>query len=296
MSDATAWILANPRAGRGGATAAAAQLATMLRRRGIPSRVISTPDAAAAGQAATDAVQSGALAVIACGGDGTVNSVHAPLVGTDTPLGILPAGSGDDIATFLGFTTSADVLAARVGGPTTSVDVGSAIADDGAARTFLGVMSCGFDSAVNERANAMPRMAGQRYRVAMVRELASFRPQAYRVVLDDREQHFEAMLIAVGNGDRYGKGMRICPGSSASDGLLDVTVLTAISRTALLRLFPKVYSGRHVDEPSVQTFRAKDIRIEAMGPIAYADGERIGALPVRAGVRPAALRILAPVT
>ncbi len=292
----SAWIIANAGAGTGMAPAVASRLAALLAKAGHRVVLRSTRDRDMGIGAAREAIASGAAAVIACGGDGTVSSVHSAVVGTDAAFGIVPSGSGDDIAAFLGFDGNLQALAASLSAPTRLVDVGVATCDDGSEATFLGVMSSGFDSAVNERANTMPRLAGQRYRVAMARELATFRPIAYRLTIDGVVVEVEAMLIAVGNGDRYGNGMRVCPASSATDGLLDVTVLRAVDRLTFVRLFPSVYSGGHVDKPSVDTYRGRSVRIEALGPSCYADGERVGLLPVTAQARPGALRILAPVS
>ena len=100
------------------------------------------------------------------------------------------------------------------------------------------------------------------------------------------------MLVSVGNGSRYGGGMRICPDARSDDGLLDVTWLGAVSKPTFLRVFPSVFRGTHVEHPAVRTFRGRSMRIAAEGQIAYADGERIGPLPVEIEVRPSALRVL----
>jgi diacylglycerol kinase (ATP) len=214
------------------------------------------------------------------------------------PLGIVAGGSGDDIAAGLGFTTGgADeiargLVAAVTGDSSRVLDVGMARTSDGVERYFLGVLSTGFDSSVNERANAMRRLAGHRYNVAIARELASFRALDYDVVIDGVREQRPGMLVSVGNGSRYGGGMRVCPAALPDDGLLDVTWLGAVSKATFLRVFPSVFRGTHVDHPAVRTYRGRSLRIAADGQVAYADGERIGPLPVEIEVRPAALRVL----
>jgi diacylglycerol kinase (ATP) len=172
------------------------------------------------------------------------------------------------------------------------LDVGVARTSDGVERFFLGVLSTGFDSSVNERANALPRLGGQRYTVAIARELASFRPLQYDVDIDGVPVRGPAMLVSVGNGPRYGGGMRVCPAAVPDDGLLDVTWLSAVSKATFLRVFPSVFKGTHVEHPSVRTYRGRSLFISAPGQIAYADGERIGPLPVQIDVRPGTLRVL----
>ena len=108
-----------------------------------------------------------------------------------------------------------------------------------------------------------------------------FKPTHFEIELDDRSLMTEAMLVAVGNGSSYGGGMRVCPDASLNDGLFDVMILKPISKIEFIRVFPKVYSGMHVHHPEVDIYRTKKIRISS-NAVAYADGERIGALPISA--------------
>lgn len=100
------------------------------------------------------------------------------------------------------------------------------------------------------------------------------------------------MLIAVGNAPWYGKGMKMCPDASITDGLLDLTIVHPVSRATLVRIFPTVYPGKHVDHPNVETRTARRISIAAPGIVAYADGERIGPLPLTAEAVPGAVKVL----
>lgn len=293
-----AWLIVNPVAGGGRAARHAGATLRLLTAAGVGCRLVQPTSAEATTSAAREAVAAGARAVIACGGDGTVHAVLQGLDGSTVALGILAGGSGDDIATNLGFDGAEPLANARqladalVAGTTRGVDLGHATAADGAQRSFVGVLSSGFDSAVNERANRMGRLGGQRYNVAMVRELASFRAVPFVLEADGRQVTGEAMLVAVGNGGTYGGGMRICPQARQDDGLLDITWLSGVSKARFLRAFPSVYSGTHVRFPFVSTYRARHVTISAPGQVAYADGERIGPLPVTVECRPSALRVL----
>lgn len=292
------WLIANPTAGAGRGRHSAALAADALGGAGILCRLVQPTSAQGTADAAGEAVRSGAATVLACGGDGTVHDVAQALVGTEAALGIVPCGSGDDIAAALGFpvgdpaAVSTYLISAIEAGSTRLVDVGHVTAGDGTTSYFLGVLSTGFDSAVNERANTMARLGGQRYNVAMVRELASFRPSHYELRLDDEVISGEAMLVAVGNGPTYGGGMRICPRATTDDGQLDVTWLSAMSKPTFLRAFPSVFTGHHVTHPAVRTFRGRNLTISASGQVAYADGERVGPLPVAIEARADALRVL----
>jgi diacylglycerol kinase (ATP) len=117
--------------------------------------------------------------------------------------------------------------------------------------------------------------------VAIALELRVFKPSYFEIELDDRSINTQAMLVAVGNGSSYGGGMRVCPDASVNDGYFDVMILNPVSKIEFIKVFPKVYSGRHVHHPEVNIYRTKKIRINS-DAVAYADGERIGTLPISA--------------
>lgn len=134
-----------------------------------------------------------------------------------------------------------------------------------------------------------------KYDLAMLTELAALEPLPYRITLDDGEvREIGATLVAVGNGSSYGGGMRICAGADLGDGLFDVTVVGECSRTTLLKVFPKVYRGTHLDHPVVSVYRAVKVELVAEGVTAYADGEPLGPLPLTAECVPAAVRVAIP--
>ncbi len=297
------WLVVNPRAGGGRARKRAELARDAFAHAGLECTVRVPGSPAGTRAAVQEAAQRGVPVIVACGGDGTVHEVIQALVDDGPALGIMPGGSGDDLASALGFRRGRpeqDALslaraARRVAadpGSARRVDLGLVTAADGSPQAFLGVVSTGFDSAVNERANRMRRWGGARYLAAMSRELVSFRPAPYAMDVDGTAVNGRAMLVAVGNGGRYGGGMRVCPGAVPDDGALDVTWLSAVSRPRFVRSFPSVYQGTHVRQPYVRTFRGGRIRIEAPGQVAYADGEPVGPLPVTIEVRAGALRIL----
>ena len=124
------------------------------------------------------------------------------------------------------------------------------------AHYFLGVLSCGFDSDVNERANAMPVKVGRaRYLLGLAREL----PSCVRVGTPSiamARSSMAAMIVAVGNGPAYGSGMLICPEADMADGQFDITVVTNAPKHTFVSVLPRVYSGRHVEHPSVIAWRS----------------------------------------
>ena len=173
------------------------------------------------------------------------------------------------------------------------IDAGR-ITAGGSSRLFAGVVSAGFDAAVNERANGWRWPRGKiRYQLAMLRELASFRAIDYTVTADGEQWQQGAMLISVANGQSIGGGMRIVPGAALDDGYLDLFIVNRLSRTRLLAVFPKVFAGKHVGHPAVRLRRVRTVELSAGNIVAYADGERIGALPMTIEVVPRAVCVLA---
>ncbi|MET9067505.1 diacylglycerol kinase [Streptosporangium sandarakinum] len=285
-------LLVNPAARGGRSRGLLAPVLDRLRSGGAEVSVILGESADDALERACTAVAEAPGALVAFGGDGLVHLAVQAVAGTDVPLGVIPAGTGNDIATALGLPARDPLAAADtvLRGRVRVVDAARAGADE----WFAGVVACGFDSRVNERANRLtwpPGMA--KYVVALAQELRSFRPVPFRLDLDGEVIEREAMLVAVGNTDSYGAGMRVCPAAVPDDGLLDVTILGAVPRGEFLRTFPRVYRGTHVSHPAVTVHRARRVTLDAPGIVAYADGERLGPIPLTCEIVPGALNVLA---
>jgi len=155
-------------------------------------------------------------------------------------------------------------------------------------------LSTGFDSIVNEKANAMSWPKGpMKYNAAIAIELPRFKPHHYEITLDDRTISTQAMLIAVSNGRSYGGGMLVCPRAEITDGYFDVMVLHPVSKLEFIKVFPRVFKGTHITHPAVEIVRSKSVQISS-DAVAYADGERIGQLPVSAQCMPGALMTWLP--
>ncbi|MEU3489370.1 diacylglycerol kinase [Streptomyces massasporeus] len=290
-------LFVNPTAGRGRGARAAQPAASALRAAGFSVRTVLGEDAADALVRARAAVEAGTGALIAVGGDGMAALALRAVAGTRTPLGLVAVGTGNDFARALGLPVRQPAAAGRMiadalkCGRIRDIDLGQ-VGD----RWFGTVLASGFDSRVNDRGNRMRWPTGRlKYDLAMIGELAGFRPVPYRIRLDDdKVLEVEATLVAVGNGSSYGGGMRICPGADLTDGLFDVTVVGDCSRTTLLRVFPRVYRGTHVDHPSVTVLRAARVEISAEGVTGYADGEPLGPLPLSARCVRGGVRVVGP--
>ena len=217
--------------------------------------------------------------VIAVGGDGLLHIVLQIVVPAQIPFTVIPAGTGNDFVRTLGWDlVEVDVQLNRVTTtPPTPIDLGLV---DG--EWFGAILSTGFDSIVNEKANTMQWPKGpMKYNAAIAIELPRFVPRHYEITLDDRTISTEAMSIAVANGRSYGAGMLVCPNANIGDGLFDVMVLHPVSKLEFIKVFPRVFAGTHVSHPAVEIVRSKNVTIES-NAIAYADGERIGQLPISA--------------
>ncbi|MBD0674345.1 diacylglycerol kinase [Streptomyces sp. CBMA156] len=291
-------VLTNPAAGIGHAEPAARRATARLRALGVqvePQAGRSPEDAV---RLAREAAADGMDAVAVVGGDGMVNLALQALAGTPVPLGVIPAGTGNDHAREYGLPLgspedAADVVAA---GRTRSVDLGRITGPDGAVRWYGSVLATGFDSLVSDRANRLRWPRGRmRYNLAIVAEFANLRPLPFRITLADGTViERDLTLAAVGNTRSYGGGMLMCPAALPDDGLLDLTLVDAMPRLRIARFFPTLFKGTHVGYPEVTTLRTESLRIESPGITAYADGEFISSLPVEVAVEKDALRVLVP--
>jgi diacylglycerol kinase (ATP) len=283
-------LLVNPTSGKGRGGAVRAAVEERLRAGGARVRTVVGDDAAHARDLAHAAVTEGVDAVVALGGDGMVHLALQAVAGTATPLGIVPAGTGNDLAASLSIPDD----------PVRAVDVvlaGSRRAID-AVRVGEGWFGCvlgaGFDSVVNERANRLRRPKGNaRYNVAIALELPRFRPLPFALTLDGEQWSTDAMLVAVGNAPSYGGGYRITPDALLDDGLLDVCVLGPVSKLDFERTLPKARTGEHVRHPAVTVRRARVVTLSSPGVVAYADGERMGPLPLTCECVPGAVTVFA---
>ncbi|OBG41479.1 diacylglycerol kinase [Mycobacterium sp. E3198] len=290
--------LTNPASGHGAAIRAAQVAIARLHERGVQVTEIIGDDARDARHLVAAELDRGTDAVMVTGGDGVVSNALQVLAGTDVPLGIVPAGTGNDHAREFHIPTKDPAAAADVvaDGRTETIDLGRIRWGDNE-KWFGTVAATGFDSLVTDRANRMSWPHGRlRYYIAMLAELSQLRLLPFRLVLDgSQEIDADITLAAFGNTRSYGGGLLICPHADPTDGLLDITMAHSASRTRLVRLFPTVMKGTHVNLDEVTTARAKTIHVECPGINVYADGDFACPLPAEISAVPAALKILRPV-
>lgn len=286
-------LLINPAAGRGSAGEIGALAADRLTAAGVEVTTLCGTTPAESLRLARSAVSNGADALVAVGGDGIAHLALQAVAGTPTPLGVVPSGTGNDLACMVGLPATPGPAIEALVTALAAEQVRTIDAARSGGTWWTTVLCAGFDSAVNERANRMRWPRGpRRYDLAILAELARLRPRRFEIILDDERLDLDVTLVAVGNGPQYGGGKLICPGALLDDGLLDVTIVGALSRTEVVRLAPRLRDGSHVDLPQATVRRTRRVELRAEGVTAYADGEPIAALPVVAECVPGAVRVL----
>jgi diacylglycerol kinase (ATP) len=296
-------FLVNPTSGGGAAPAAVIPVARLLREAGASVDVTYSPGPLAMGELVREAVARGDV-VVSVGGDGMLSSLAGLVSAAGGTLGVVPAGRGNDFARMLGLATDpASVAALLLDGEVRSVDLVSLTLPGAPARLVAGSVYSGVDARAGEivdRSSRLPRKA--QYPYAALRALATYTPARYLVSVDGIERGYAAANVVVANSAFYGSGMKIAPAASVSDGVLDIVVIEAASKLALMRSLPKVYDGAHVDLPEVTVLTGKrvELRADANRPVAVGgDGEPLGQLPALADdpavveVRPGVLAVIA---
>ena len=293
-------MLVNPTAGKGRGARVGLQTIARLRRRGAAVRVLAGRSGADAADLAVAAARAGPDALVVVGGDGMVHLTAQALAGSSVPLGLVPAGGGNDVARMLGIPrkdtdAAADlVLDALEHGRVRAIDLARVTAGSQDRRVAT-VVATGCDTKVNERANSRRWPRGQaRYTLSMLAEFPGFGPLPYVLHLDGQRTELEAMMVAIGNGPSYGGGLRMCVGAEPDDGLLDVVIMGPMSKPDIARTYPRLFRGTHTNHRVYQCHRVRTVRVESPGIVAYGDGERLGPLPIDVTVEPGALRTLAP--
>ncbi|MFI7581752.1 diacylglycerol kinase family protein [Kocuria kalidii] len=306
-------LAVNPCAGHGRALADAHRAAELLRTGGDEAVVLSAGDLGALVELVRDRLRAHALttrALVVVGGDGMVQAGLGVLVelaaqGVDLPLGVVPCGTGNDLARHFAVPLRDPVAAAgrilrRLDDPVPRrLDVGRVRFPDGRTSYFGTALCAGFDAVVNERANRWLRLSGStKYLLAVLVEIVRLRTVHYRLDVEDaggrrRTERREGVLLNVANTSSIGGGLPIVPGARADDGLLELFTVAPLGRARFLVLFPRLFSGRHVELQCVRTERVRSVVVDAPDVTAYADGERLGPLPARVDVLPAAVRVLA---
>jgi diacylglycerol kinase (ATP) len=285
-------LIVNPVSGKGRGAAVAERVSRTLRDYGLANEVLYSCSPADPVELARAAVRDRCPLVVGVGGDGLVSQVAGELVGSDTVLGIIPTGVGNDFARGLGIPLDiGQACAVLAQGQARRVDVGQA--ND---RYFFSVAVMGFAAEVNRRANRFQRLRiSALYTVLTVATVFAYKPLPFTVTYDGHERRCYSWGIAIANTWSCARGMALVPAARPDDGLLDACIVNGIGKVELLYTFPRVFRGTHIYHTGIETLRGREIAVSADGPCEiYADGERIGPLPVVLRAVPQALSVMVP--
>ncbi len=282
----------NPVAGKRKSVELIPRIKEAAQKRGQETCLYITEGPGDAEKKAVAALIDGCRVVVAVGGDGTVNEVVNGIAESGAVMGVIPAGSGNDFARTLGIPLDfEEALECVLQGETRSMDVGLING-----RRFVNVASVGFDAqVVLETYKIKKRIRGPlAYPLGVLKTLAGYRPFAMEIETDERTIRKQVLLAAVANGVYYGGGMKIAPEAVADDGLFDVLVVEDMPRLKILRLFPMIYSGRHLSRSEVEYFRTGKIKISCEEGHINSDGEIIGSCPVEMVMHAGGITVIVP--
>lgn len=289
--DGPVCLIVNPHAGGGRAMRLLPGVEAALRGMGRAFRVEPTVSMEHARELARGARDAGEI-VAAMGGDGITGAIAGELRDGSGLLAVLPGGRGNDFARKLGIpfdpVEACELLE-------TGVERRVDLADAGGT-AFLGILSAGLDSEVNERANTTRLRLGTRvYAYATLRALATWKHAGWTVEIDGEQRGYSGYSVAVSNSGVFGGGMYLVPDASLDDGLLDVVLIADQGKLSYARGLTRVFKGTHLQSPAITLLRGREITFRADRPFtAYADGDPVAALPLTVSVLPGALRVVAP--
>jgi len=287
-------LVVNPASGQGRARRGADRVAGWLDEFGLHVEVVTTrspEDATALGQRA--AAGGGWERVVVCGGDGTVSSLAAGLVGSAVPMAVIPAGTANCLARELEIPRSLrEACRVAATGGLRRIDVGLANG-----RPFALMAGVGFDGEVVRRIGPQVKdlLGAFGYVVTGLRVLAEFRPARMTLATQEGQAELSAWLVVVSNAATYAHYWHLTPEASFEDGWLDVCVFAESDLPGSLGQLAGALSGHHLEHPQVRHLRTREIRIEADPTVSVQlDGDPAGATPVAITIRPRALSVIVP--
>jgi len=284
-------LLVNPASAHGRTLKLLPAVEQELDQRRIAFRVERTRGLEDGVERALRAVEANEVPVV-ISGDGLVGAIGGAMAGSETPLGIIPGGRGNDLARVLGIPDDpVGAVAVLAAGESRRIDVGEANG-----KRFLGIVSVGFDSEANRLANETTFMRGNLvYAYAALRTLLGWKPARFTLRAGAERRRVSGYSVSVANSRAFGAGMFIAPDARLDDGEFDIVTVGEVGKLRFVGNLPKVFKGTHVQEDEVRVFRASQLELTASRPFpVYADGEHLTDLPASLRVLPHALSVLAP--
>jgi YegS/Rv2252/BmrU family lipid kinase len=237
-------------------------------------------------------LKNGFTNFIGVGGDGTIHYMANILAGTDKNLGVIPTGSGNDIAVNLGLPSDVKSCCRIIKkGATKRLDLG--LIND--KYYYLCIAGSGFDSQVNDLANntRLPLKGPAKYSYSVYKTLITFKSKKFFMDYNNSQREVFGMMITASNMPSYGGGMRITPDADPEDGLFDICIIKRMSKLHFIKVFPKVYEGKHIEDSNVEIFRTSYLKLDSEYRFSvFADGEYICKLPASFKVAPKKLNFI----
>jgi YegS/Rv2252/BmrU family lipid kinase len=282
-------IIANPVSRRGRGAKYAELVAAELDSRGLPHRLCLTDNPLHATKIAKQAAEAGEKLVLCVGGDGTLSEVAGGLCGSETALGIIPAGTGDDFARYLGLPQD----------PLKALDIalcgGERVIDLGLAngRVFINIAGSGIDVSVLRHTLFYKRFLHglPAYVLGVLRAVTTFAPAETEIIANGETVRRKCMLVNVANGRFFGGGMMVAPEADASDGLFDVHYVDELTRMKVLSLLAGFIKGTYVRHSFVHSFRCEELTVRYGDSSLQMDGEITTGNPVTYKLLKSALRV-----
>ena len=285
-----AFIL-NPVAGAGYAPAVMKKLEALLRERKADYRVFRTERPGHASELARAlAADPEVRTVVSVGGDGTAFEVAGGLAGSEKPMGILPAGTGNDFIKSAGIPSDpVQALETVLRGHTVTADLGVLNAG-----SFLNVCGTGFDVTVLDYAESLKkRFRGLLpYFLGLLKAIVHYRPVHLKLTADGREEEGDFLICSVANGRYIGGGIPICPAADISDGKLDLVLVRNVPRRRIPLYLPGLMLGKVLSFRITRHLLVDQVSLESEGMRVNVDGEIFSMDRVSFGVRPGVLRLI----
>ncbi len=296
-------VIVNPVAGANTTYRKWPKISSLLRHIGLPFEFQYTEGVGHAIELARTAASNGCQLLVAVGGDGTVHEVaNGILLSKElkkATIGIISTGTGSDFIRSAGIDRDyVKACSLLTGTRRRLIDVGIVeYQRDGHShrRFFVNSSGVGFDAAVAETSNHLPKFLGGTipYIIGLLKSLIGYRNKSVTIKVGDRVDSRRILSVVVANGCYFGGGMRVAPQADISDGLLDVITVGDMGKLELLRAFPTIYKGTHIHHPKVSSEKATRVEIESPEKfLVHADGEFLGEGPVSFSLVPSALSIV----
>jgi len=289
------FIIANPIAGTQNAPLIAINVLNYLRNSGAKADLVLSQKPKDAVRIAKE-LERPQCAIVACGGDGTVQEVVSGISNSETPVGIIPSGRCNDFARAIGLKklgSPSQIAEILLSGKTKLFDCG-----DVNGKKFLTVATLGFDSEVSRFVETRKLIikGTAAYLYGVIKTLLSYKPIEIKLKSDNETFEGKILLCASANTPFYGGAMKIAPQASPDDGFLHICIVKNVSSLTVIRMLLSVFKGTHITHPAVKMVKTKSVEIQTPNSMNWicADGESLTQTPCKISIIPKSIRLICP--